>query len=344
MTVRDAFAQQAKACAGLGSPFMGRLMALAGQRLTDQSQVGARILSWPGDVGPGGDSVPLRLAGALHALLLRENAVLAAVYPPNDPSDDALWAAVEKTLDDHSEAIGRWLNSPPQTNEVRRSATLIPVGVLLGQRFGLPLVLSEVGASAGLNLMFDRFGLETRSGRLGATPPALLLRPDWSGPLPTGNFTVADRRGVDLAPIDATSEDGQLRLMAYLWPDQPHRLELTRSALSVFGATVDAADALAWLPGRLTPRHGFCHMIFSTVAWQYLPKADRDAGASMIETAGKAATEDAPLAWFRMENDGEMAGATLTLRLWPGDLTVNLGRADFHGRWVTWSEEGVRLP
>jgi hypothetical protein len=26
----------------------------------------------------------------------------------------------------------------------------------------------------------------------------------------------------------------------------------------------------------------------------------------------------------------------LTLRLWPDDLHIPLGRADFHGRWVIW--------
>ncbi|TDK41408.1 hypothetical protein [Antarcticimicrobium luteum] len=31
------------------------------------------------------------------------------------------------------------------------------------------------------------------------------------------------------------------------------------------------------------------------------------------------------------------AGSALTLRLWPGDLTIELGRADFHGRWVRWN-------
>lgn len=28
--------------------------------------------------------------------------------------------------------------------------------------------------------------------------------------------------------------------------------------------------------------------------------------------------------------------AALTLRLWPGDLRFELGRADFHGRWIDW--------
>jgi hypothetical protein len=37
-----------------------------------------------------------------------------------------------------------------------------------------------------------------------------------------------------------------------------------------------------------------------------------------------------------MEDDGKTPGAGLTLRLWPGDVTLDLGRADFHGRWLDW--------
>ncbi len=57
----------------------------------------------------------------------------------------------------------------------------------------------------------------------------------------------------------------------------------------------------------------------------------------MIERAGEKATGEAPLAWLSMENDGsDNAGAALNLRLWPGDHRIDLGRADFHGRWVDW--------
>ena len=31
-----------------------------------------------------------------------------------------------------------------------------------------------------------------------------------------------------------------------------------------------------------------------------------------------------------------LLAAALTLTLWPGGESLALGRADFHGRWVTW--------
>ena len=57
----------------------------------------------------------------------------------------------------------------------------------------------------------------------------------------------------------------------------------------------------------------------------------------MIEEAGSAATDEAPLAWLGMEADDAPDGAALGLRLWPGDVRLGLGRADFHGRWVDWT-------
>jgi len=70
LTVRAAFAGQARACARLGSPFMHRLMNLAAERLRRTTPVACRVLDWPGDVSANGASVPLRLAAALHALVL----------------------------------------------------------------------------------------------------------------------------------------------------------------------------------------------------------------------------------------------------------------------------------
>jgi hypothetical protein len=153
------------------------------------------------------------------------------------------------------------------------------------------------------------------------------------------DLTVTNRRCVDLNPLDANSEDGALRLLAYLWPDQPERLARTRAAIDVLDAAVDRADAIDWLEQRLArPHPGQTHLIYHTIAWQYFPEDAKQRGTELIEEAGVRATEQAPLAWFAFESDGRDDGALMTLRLWPGNLTLNLGRADFHGRWVNWQQ------
>lgn len=333
----DAFRAQAQACDSLGSPFMARLCTLLAERLAPDSPLTRRLFAWQGDLTPRGESVPLRLAGALHALVLQGDP-LAEAYPPHQVDDATLWAAVTGAMDRRQAFIDRFLDSPPQTNEVRRSAALIATGQWLAARHGLPFTFSELGASAGLNLNWDRFALALGAQRFGPADAPLTLRPDWQGaPPPAARVTVTDRAGVDLNPIDARDPAQRLRLLAYLWADQPERLALTEAALAAGPPLPAQADAIDWLQTRLaTPRAGQLHLIWSTIAWQYIPEAGQKRGTALIEAAGQQATRNAPLAWFRYENDGQGPGAALTLRLWPGDLTVDLGRADFHGRWIDW--------
>jgi hypothetical protein len=132
-----------------------------------------------------------------------------------------------------------------------------------------------------------------------------------------------------------------LRLKAYLWADQPHRLALTQAAAATLDTVVEQGDAIDWLEQRLAqPKANHLHLIQNTVAWQYFPKAAQARGLQLIEAAGALATPDHPLAWLSMENDGDATGgvgAAITLRIWPGNVTLQLGRADFHGRWVQWT-------
>jgi hypothetical protein len=334
--VRDAFAYQSKACADLGSPFMAQLMTLCATRDWPACPVTDRIFGWQGDLHPSGQSIPLRLAGALHAGKLAGDPTLTAVYPPVHSDDDRLWAAICETLITQRTAIDAHLDQAPQTNEVRRSAVLIAVGHLLADRFQLSIRLSELGASAGLNLHWDDYGLDIDGALFGAASPALTLRPEWTGPPPPATApNVTTRAGVDLNPLDPKA-DAQ-RLQSYLWADQPERITLTRTAIAAAKTSVTKGDAVDWLQTRLDHTPGHLHLIYSTVAWQYFPKDKQTQGTAMITNAGRMATDDSPLAWFTMEADGAGPGAALTLQLWPGDLTIQLGRADFHGRWVHWS-------
>ncbi|MBW4710318.1 DUF2332 family protein [Roseobacter sp. YSTF-M11] len=345
MSLRGAFRQQAASCTKLGSPFMGQLLRLLADNWQEDSALGQRLARFTGDIGPVGASLPLRMAGGLHALVLSGRAPdLATLYPPATVPDDTLWAGVAAALKAHEPFLLEWVESPPQTNEVRRSAALIAGAAVVATRFDLPFVLSELGASAGLNLMWDHYGLSLPGLTIAPSHPALTLTPEWQGPLPPrARPTIAARAGVDLNPMAPGEDTDMLRLSAYLWPDQPHRLALTRSAAAVMDAPLTRGDAIDWLETRLGAiPQGHVHLIQHTVAWQYFPKDAQMRGQALIEAAGAKATPDRPLAWLAMENDGDTTGAVgaaLTLRLWPGDETLTLGRADFHGRWVHWRGE-----
>ncbi|PUB12063.1 DUF2332 domain-containing protein [Yoonia sediminilitoris] len=336
--IREAFQFQSESCASLGSLFMGQLMRLCATKDWPDGAIKTRIFNWQGDLGPRAQSVPLRLAGALHALRLNGHDSLTRVYPPHVTDDNSLWSVVCDALRQEATFIGTWIDSAPQTNEVRRSAPLIALGHWLAGRYDMPLRTSELGASGGLNLHWDRYALEIGDHSFGAGDPAMTLRPEWRGPLPPQTApNVVARAGVDLNPLDPSDPADALRLQAYLWPDQPERLALTRAAIAAAMTQIDQGDAIDWLAGRLTHTPNTVHLIYSTIAWQYFPVEKQKIGAGMIDAAGAKATMAHPMAWFSMENDGGTNGAALTVRLWPGNHTVKLGRADFHGRWVDWN-------
>jgi hypothetical protein len=342
MNLIEAFRHQAISCAALDSPFMEQIFNVLADNWPEDSALALKFAGFEGDIGPAGHSLPLRTAGGLHALVLtHRDAGLAAVYPPHSASDTDLRDAVLSALQTHSDFLLDWTNSPPQTNEVRRSAVLIAGARVAVSHFNLPVHLSELGASGGMNLMWDYYALDVDGMRFGPDTPVLSLSPEWTGARPpTTPPQIASRAGVDLNPLDPQKGDDLLRLTAYLWPDQPQRLALTRAAASVMTAQIDAGDAIDWLSGRLAAApQGHLHIIQHSVAWQYFPAAARAHGTALIEAAGAQATKDRPLAWLAMESDGDTTGgkgAAITLRLWPGDITLALGRADFHGRWVDW--------
>lgn len=337
--VRKAFIGQAKACDTLGSPFTARLCRVVANRLSPATTVGETILSWSGDPGSSGDSVPLRLAGALHALVLMEK--IEPLTAISGEEEEALWHACELAFVSHTDFILDRLTSPPQTNEVRRSGALLPGFLTITDLFRKPLVLSEVGASAGLNLQFDRYQYDLGGVHWGKESP-VRLSPEWHGPPPPqAEIVIKNRAGCDLNPLDPSSGTDRLRLMSYIWADQTDRLERTTSALQIAvenDLKVDRADAIDWLKQRLaTPFEGSVHVVYHTIAWQYLPSDLQQHGEALIAAAGARATTEAPFARLQMEADSIQDGAALTLQIWPTGTKHELARVDFHGRWIRWN-------
>lgn len=346
MDLQTAFHDQATSCRNLDSPFMGRLLDLLAAYWPTDTALARKCATFQGDIGPAGQSLPLRICGGLHALRLQDRAGLSAVYPPQQPGDVQFKDVVLSALETEDAFLTAWIDSPPQTNELRRSAALIPGAMIAAARFDLPVYLSELGASGGLNMMWDHFALDGPGWHVGAENAAVRLAPDWTGPPPKGRLPrIAARRGVDLNPLDPTDPGDLLRLTAYLWADQPHRLENTRKAASSVAAPVDRGDAIEWLETRLsTAPDAHLHIVQNTVAWQYFPQELQARGKALLAAAGAEATASRPLAWLQLETDGDrhgLGGAAITLQIWPGERpggeVLHLGRADFHGRWVRWT-------
>lgn len=337
-----ALADQAKSCGALGSPLMERLFSLMARSWQPEGALAVRLDGWSGDLTSRGASVPLRLGGALHALVRAGRApALAATYDHVGAVDDGSFlAAVTETFRREERFVLAFLDSAPQTNEPRRSIAIVAAAHWLAERWDLPFTLSELGASAGMNLIWDRYAVETPVGRLGPEDALLTLRPDWRGAAPRSGAhpAIASRSGIDLNPIDPVR--GRERLMAYIWPDQPERIDRAGRVLDALAADpprIERGDAIDWLARRLAvPMPGTVHFVYHTVAWQYFPGSSQKRGEELLAKAGETATEDAPLARFAMEADGTGPGAAMWLELRPGGKRIALGRVDFHGRWIEW--------
>ncbi|MEM7414397.1 MAG: DUF2332 domain-containing protein [Gemmatimonadota bacterium] len=137
-----------------------------------------------------------------------------------------------------------------QTNEAGRCATLLPLLATLPQ----PLALLEVGASAGLCLLPDRYGYDY--GRVEIAPPSptaptLRCAVSEDVDVPTRLPTVVWRRGIDLHPVDSTDEVEARWLETLVWPGQPQRRDRLRAALGVAAANppvVERGDVVEDLP------------------------------------------------------------------------------------------------
>jgi len=339
--VREAMAVQAKACRNLGSDFTGAVAGLLGERLDHTTALGRRVLGWPGDPSAYGDGLPLRLTGGLHALARSGKAPeLAAVYPPNPaPDRDALWAILRQAIAEHDDALTAGLDTAPQTNEVGRSVMLMTALLVAAKDTGgLPFALYELGASAGLNLMLDRFAYDLGGLRTGVQGSAVALTPAWSGPPPpAAEVRVVERHGVDLAPLSVANPEHRQRLSAYVWPDQPVRLARVLAAIDIARGDpprLEAGDAADWLETVLSPEPEtrVVRVVMHTVAFQYFPAASQQRIREHIARVGAAATAEAPLAWIRVESDPAFEGRySLRLTLWPDGADRVLGLAQPHG-------------
>ncbi len=277
--VRAAFASQAEWCARLGSPFTSLLCRTLGERLDDSTDLGRRVLGWPGKPDALNDSVPLRLCGGLHGLVRAGQLPdLARLYPPNPLSDaERLWLALRDAMGAAEAELLPWLDLPPQTNEVARSAVLMAGLAVVATETKLPLALFELGASGGLNMLLDRYDIRLGPRRFGDPASGVKLAPDWEGADPTGaEVRIASRRGVDMSPIEITDPRARERLLAYIWPDQPQRLARLEAALAIAAKEppdVAKADAADWLETTLVAAEepGVTRVVLHSVAFQYFP-------------------------------------------------------------------------
>ncbi len=342
--IREAFLDQANWCTQLGSPFTAQVCTLFADRLSDNIPIARTLHEWPGDPSSRGDVVPLRVAAALHWLALAgRSSELAEAYPPHSTTDDQLWSAIEAALLDpaNQDALQGHLASPPQTNEVMRSAVLLPGLLQVAELTGTPLHLYEIGSSAGLNLIPDRYRYRFAAACWGDAASPLLLTPAWTGGPPpvAANLRILSRSGVDAHPVDLGSPAARLRLLSYVWADQAERRQRLEAAIETFTAnppTVEKADAADWVERSLPARFSGvgARVVYHSIVWGYLSAPTQHRIEQRIRECAASATKTAPFAWLRFELATN--AAEVKLDVWPGGETLLLARAHPHGSIVEW--------
>lgn len=263
------------------------------------------------------------------------------------------WSAVERTV----------LARRTQTNEAGRCATLLPV---LGQvaALGRPLALLEVGASAGLCLLPDRYAYAYSTGhRLQPStplpartadadgpaggPPVLGCTVRGSAPIPADLPQVTWRAGIDLSPVDVTDDEAVRWLETLIWPEHADRRERLRAAVRVARrdpprvVAGDLNDRLAAVAAQAPDEATL--VVFHTAVLAYLSEPERAAYVEQVR--------ELPGHWVSQEGARVLPEVTATLpRRDPPDdgapreenrfvLALDgaaLALVDPHGRLMTW--------
>lgn len=295
-----------------------------------------------------GQPVPNLLFASVHFLLLKHpRAALADFYPSLTrtprPAASAFAAFREFCVDHRSPIEALLATRLVQTNEVQRCAYLFPAFSLVATLAeGCPLATIEIGASAGLNLCWDRYSYwyEGR-GPYGAPSSGVRIECSVRGagwpPLPERVPEVGYRLGIDLHGIDVGDEDEALWLRALVWPEHEDRATLLENAIAAAGEappTLITGDALTELPRLLDAApggHALC--VFHTHTLNQMPIEAREHLAQVLSQHGRHRE------LYRLS--AEWLGGPhprLELTTWSNATSRHqvLAECDAHGRWLEW--------
>ena len=299
------------------------------------------------------------LFAAVHLLLLRGTShPLARFYPtvvgPAPAPRQDPYPSFRAFCLEHEAAIRKVVSTGlVQTNEPRRCSTLLPALQLLTVRTTRPLALIETGASAGLNLLVDRYGYDYHTaGRCGDPSSPVQIEcevrgphrpplPERGSPLPV----IASRVGLDIAPVDVRDAEQRLWLRAFVWPDERGRAETLERALELAQAEpprVLAGDAAERLPEALATTAAdavVCLIDFFTL--QQVEPEHRQRLTSALDNWATESRREA----FHLSVEGGPRNGPPQLRLasskqgLDADAGHVLGQCDRHGAWLEWLQD-----
>ncbi len=300
-----------------------------------------------------GQPPPNVLYGAAQYLLLRGvEHHLRSYYPALTdsalaPTDEAYHAFRDFCFEHEAELRELMATKTVQTNVVRRSTCLVPAYALVAELGGgRPLAQVEVGSSAGLNLLWERYHYDYGSELVwgdAASPVRLSTERRGSVPLPdlAESLRASWSVGIDLHPVSLADEDAVLWLRSLVWPENlelQHQLSAAIDVAKECPPSVIEGDANAKLPALLegAPKDATLCVFASHVLYQF----SRDALVTLYK-AMQAYSESRPVYFISMEGTGN-AHSELKLTIYEnGDRrTVDLANCHPHGYWLEWLDGG----
>ncbi len=224
-----------------------------------------------------------------------------------------------------------------QTNEIRRCSYLMPAfGMVFLDARRIPLAQIDVGASAGLNLLWDSCQYSYSDGyRFGRGDSEVVIECELRNGMPRipKEFPeVAFRRGVDLSPVDLSDDDEFLWMTALVWPDHPDRAALLRSARRIWLSDpprVEVGDAIEVLPRMLAeaPTDAALCVFHCHALNQFSPES-RAAFYEILQRESYNRTV------YHIPSEGEYMQVS---RIVNGESETILScRRNAHGRWIEW--------
>ncbi len=340
--IADEIHQQADHAAKNGAPATGAVCRAMVSLARGSSACGQKIAHWPRSIIE--DAVPLRLAGGLHNLY-RNGAEpsLGAIYSGALTDQVAIDALINDIVARHDSDLITWFDSPPQTNEAGRSWAFIAAMHWLASHIQPRYECLEIGSSAGMNLLVDRFRYDLGGVVSGPKDAPVTISPEWDGPPPPNTpFSIQSVRGCDLSTIDVRDSVAANRLRAYIWPEMQVRFTRMDAGIKMIEANpVDLvqADAADWIEAQLdSPQdQGVTRVMMHSIVWQYIPEDRQKRIIAALDAAAAKATADKPLAWISLETNRATFRHELTVRYWPGNgEPITLGEGHAHGIWAKW--------
>jgi hypothetical protein len=300
------------------------------------------------------------LFAAVHRLLLAgERHPLRDFYPDvvagekaAEPPSRTTYALFREFVHAHLETVRETIETRKvQTNVVRRTTCLLPLFASVAADAGdHPLSLIEVGASAGLNLHWDRYRhrYDLESGQTcewgdPASPVSLQTRVRGAVPLPPmpADLRVAWRAGIDLDPVDVADPEAMLWLRALIFPEHVERHRTIAAAARVareHPVPLVKGDGVETLPPlMLQAPSGTTLCVYGSMVLNQVPAAARAALWERIAAASRAR----PIRFLSMEGTAEGWTHLRILEFENGRrIERHVADAHAHGRWLEWLEGG----